>query len=109
MSFFKPRPVKIEWTAISIALLLGVLFLMYTDWLWRWDQVLYDSQFKMWSRPPPEDIVIIAIDDASLTELGRWPWSRSVHADLVRRLTGAGVRAIVFDILFSEADDRDRL
>lgn len=55
--------------------------------------------------PSPEDIVIVAIDETSLAEfetLGlHWPWPRSVHGELVRSLNGAGVRAIVFDVIFA--------
>jgi adenylate cyclase len=57
---------------------------------------------------PDDSILIIEIDDKSLTELeseiGRWPWPRSVHAFLVDGLINAGAKAVVFDILFSERD-----
>src|SRR5262249_47706677 len=39
-------------------------------------------------------------------ELGRWPWSRSYFAAVVRRLTAAGARVIAFDLLFSEPEWR---
>ena len=66
---------------VSVAVLLS-----HTDWLWRWDRVFYDAQMRFWQRAPADDIVIIAIDEASLRQLGRWPWSRGVHADLLARL-----------------------
>src|SRR5262249_35717291 len=37
-------------------------------------------------------------------ELGRWPWPRTVQADLVRRLTAYGAAAIGYDVVFSELD-----
>ncbi|MCP3870659.1 MAG: CHASE2 domain-containing protein [Gammaproteobacteria bacterium] len=98
-----------EWVAISVALVLVLFLLIQTDWLWRWDQLLYDMQFKLWSSPPSEDIVIVAIDGASLGELGRWPWSRGLHAELVQRLTAAGVKAMALDILFAEENSNDPL
>jgi CHASE2 domain-containing sensor protein len=54
-------------------------------------------------------IVIVAIDEASLAQIGPWPWRRRVHADLVDALTRAGVRQIAFDILFDtpSADSAD--
>lgn len=107
MSNTQHTPASKEWAAISITLVLVILLLVHEDWLWRWDQLLYDTQFRIWSTPPPEDIVIVAIDNASLSELGRWPWSRAVHAGLVKRLTAAGVKAIVLDILFAEEDRSD--
>jgi adenylate cyclase len=54
---------------------------------------------------PPDDIVIIAIDDESMLPkhgLGRWPWPRSRHAELLRKLAGAHV--VAFDVLFTEPD-----
>jgi len=96
-----------DWVTISGFLLLLTLFMVQFDWLWRWDQLLYDTQLRLWSRPPPEDVIIVAIDDASLSELGRWPWNRRIHAELVRRLTDAGARVIALDILFSEPDEQD--
>ena len=57
---------------------------------------------------PNDDILIIEIDDKSLTELepkiGRWPWPRSIHAFLIEGLNIAQAKVIVFDILFSEKD-----
>ena len=93
------------WALISILLAALSLSLIHTDWLWRWDQLLYDSQLNLWSRPAPDDIVIVAIDTQSLSRIGRWPWSRKVHAELIRRLTEAGAKAIVLDILFAEAEE----
>jgi adenylate cyclase len=58
---------------------------------------------------PDPDIVLVAIDEKSLAamekEAGRWPWSRSVYADLVEGLAAQKPRAIVFDIEFVEADE----
>ena len=57
---------------------------------------------------PDRDIVIIDIDERSLAALspavGRWPWPRSLHAELVEGLQRQQPRAIVFDILFSDPD-----
>jgi adenylate cyclase len=49
------------------------------------------------------EVVILAIDDASLEKLGRWPWSRAVIGRLVDLLVTAGAAAIGFDIVQSEA------
>lgn len=54
------------------------------------------------------DIVLVAIDDASLKTLepfvGRWPWPRDVHAILLQYLERAGAGLVVFDLLFTERD-----
>ena len=58
--------------------------------------------------PPPEDIVIVAIDEPSMAEIGQqWPWPRSLHARLIQKLYQAGARVIGFDILFAESSTPD--
>ncbi len=47
---------------------------------------------------------VVDIDEASLRELGQWPWPRDRMAKLVDRLSQMGASAIAFDILFSEPD-----
>lgn len=54
----------------------------------------------------PKDIVIVAIDESSMAEIGQqWPWPRSLHAQLIRQLNQAGAKVIGFDILFSEPSE----
>jgi adenylate cyclase len=52
------------------------------------------------SRP----VIIVDLDEASLKEIGQWPWPRTIVADLVTKLTQLGVVAIAFDIIFAEPD-----
>jgi adenylate cyclase len=49
-------------------------------------------------------VVIVDIDEASLREIGQWPWPRTVIADLVTRLRAAGAVAVGFDVIFAEPD-----
>jgi len=60
---------------------------------------------------PDQKIVIVAVDDESLDQLGRFSsWPRDFHAELINVLAEAGARLIVFDVLFSEpAPDDDEL
>jgi adenylate cyclase len=64
-----------------------------------------DLRFQ--ARPPQPTsgaIVLVLIDDRSLGEIGRWPWSRSVMALLVERLVTAGARTIALDLLLAEPE-----
>ena len=62
---------------------------------------------------PPEDIVIVGIDDPSFSELGeRWPFPRTLHAEAVKQLRADGARVIAYDVQFTEpsenpADDQE--
>ena len=53
---------------------------------------------------PEFPVKVVAIDDASLEEVGQWPWPRSLLATLIERLKGAGAKAIALDIILPEAD-----
>ncbi|MBI2849347.1 MAG: adenylate/guanylate cyclase domain-containing protein [Chloroflexi bacterium] len=61
------------------------------------------------SKSPSDRIIIVAIDDNSLKELGRWgTWPRRFHAQVIDFLRQARPRAIMFDILFSEPTPEDK-
>lgn len=71
---------------------------------------LKTSDLRMYAHPgrkPLGVVAIAAIDDPSIAELGRWPWPRSVMADLVNALVAYKVAAVGFDVVFSEADSAD--
>ena len=68
-----------------------------------WVDLLYTSRGM---KSPPDDIVIVAIDEPSFQELGlRWPWPRSIHAELVRSLKRQGAVSVAFDVMFIEPSD----
>src|SRR5258706_14673544 len=52
--------------------------------------------------PVPNDIAIVAIDETSLARFGRYPWRRSVMAQLGSRRAESHPKAIALDVLFSE-------
>ncbi|MBI5345171.1 MAG: adenylate/guanylate cyclase domain-containing protein [Deltaproteobacteria bacterium] len=52
----------------------------------------------------PDEVVIVAIDEKSVNELGRWPWPRQKTARLIEMLRPA--KAVAVDIVFSEAENR---
>ncbi len=93
-------------TALILAFL--VVLLQLTDILSRVDNLIYDVGQKLHLQPAPSDVVIVAIDENSLFQLGRWPWPRNVHADLIRRLKAEGAAVIGIDIIFSEADNSNK-
>ena len=49
-------------------------------------------------------VTIVDIDEASLRDIGQWPWPRTVVADLITKLTAMGAVSIGFDIIFAEPD-----
>jgi len=65
----------------------------------------FDLRFRLRGvRAPGSPIVIVMVDDHSLEALGRWPFSRHVFADAIRRLKDASAKLVVFDLLFAEPE-----
>lgn len=68
--------------------------------------LVFDEYQRQSPRPwsPDLPVRIIAIDDASLADIGQWPWPRNRIADMIDRIAALGPAAIGFDIIFSEED-----
>ncbi len=94
--------------ACALGATLLVLALNYAGTLPPLEWLTYDARMRAFNarRAAPPEIAVILIDEASLQYLnrdaGRWPWPRSVHADLLEFLALGQPRAVVFDVLFVE-------
>ena len=89
--------------AAGIVVLVFALFVWAPAFLTTIETKLYDLHFTLrGARDPGDEVVIVAADEKSLAALGRWPWPRSVLADLVTALSIGGAKVIAFDILLSE-------
>ena len=64
----------------------------------------YDFGVRSASRDPgaKAQVVIVAIDDKSIQNIGRWPWSREIHAGMIEKLQGAGAKTIGNTIFYFE-------
>lgn len=71
------------------------------------DTLIYDWRFQLLTpeRPPTQiPIVIIDIDQSSISQEGRWPWGRDKIANLITSLQNQGAKLIGFDVVFSEPE-----
>ncbi|PZO07578.1 MAG: adenylate/guanylate cyclase domain-containing protein [Lysobacteraceae bacterium] len=106
MSSAKRAPLRLPLLALAAAAAL----LWLAGGLDRADRALGDQLVLQHShtRSPPDDIVLVAIDQKSLEglneEAGAWPWPRVIHGELVDKLAPFKPRAVAFDIMFNEAD-----
>lgn len=84
-----------------IMLVLTAIFsvLLYTDSLKGLELKVQDMWLQQ-GRAVDSRITILAIDDASLAQLGHWPWSRNTHARLVEILQEGNAATVGFDITF---------
>jgi len=87
---------------LFLCLILGLF--AYLDIFSTFDSKLQDKLLRQ-SSPVDMEIVVVAIDDQSLEDLGRFPWPRYVHAELIRILSQGQPAAIGIDIIFSEATE----
>lgn len=89
--------------SITTKILLGGLIdnIELKSYDWRAQRAVKDQK-------KPSDVVLLVVDDISLQNvvsnpeigLSRWPWPRGVQADIIKYLENAGVKAIVYDIIF---------
>jgi adenylate cyclase len=94
---------------ILISLGVGLLFTLIAIFLrpfvsfeWRLEDMLFLPTL------PSSNIVIVAIDDESLAEHGRWSeWPRSLHAQAINNLAEAGAMVIGYDVLFADESSDD--
>ena len=93
-----------EWLWIGLLLLPITAYLSLSPGL-ALNNPLYDSLRRLTPLPVDPRILLVTIDDSSLKKLGRWPWPRSLHADLIDRLSAAQPAGILFDVIFSERGD----
>lgn len=87
---------------LAVAAAACVAVLCVRNSTWRLDTWLYDRLLAGLEQPVDDRIVLVTVDDKSLTALGRWPWPRGVHAELLQKLSVAQPRGVAFDVLFSE-------
>ncbi len=96
-----------EWLSILVALIMMAASLGWQNGLGRLDQALYDQFISLQGREARDDILIVAIDDYSLAQLGRWPWPRALHAELIEQIAAAQPRVIGLDVIMTESEQGD--
>jgi eukaryotic-like serine/threonine-protein kinase len=97
---------KAVWRAdwfVGLALVLGLIAVhKTTDLISALERGFYDFALTKTSRQPSDRIAIIAIDDQSVANIGRWPWPRDVHAQLIDQLTAAKAKTVAYTVFFFE-------
>ena len=86
---------------LVIAILFFGLFLT-TGFFKALETKAYDWGVQATSKQPSDKVAVIAIDDQSLANIGRWPWPRDIHAAMIDKLAAAKVKVIGNTIFYSE-------
>ncbi|MGH9806851.1 MAG: CHASE2 domain-containing protein, partial [Terriglobia bacterium] len=87
---------------LGVVVALVVLAFSGRDLIQSLERKAYDLGVQAASRTPSDKIAVIAIDDASIANIGRWPWPREVHARMTDILAGAKAKVIVNSAFFFE-------
>lgn len=93
--------------AICVAALVIVLYYLQFPLLDGIEAKTWDSRLRLARAvtPPPASIAIVAIDEKSIDEIGRFPWSRSVYARFIEAMRLAGANTVLLDILYLEPEN----
>ena len=93
---------------IIFSTLILVFLFSYITWIRTLELKTIDWRFEVRGEiVVKEPIVIIAIDDNSIEELGNWPWPRTVHIKLINKLRKFGAKVIAFDVYFDTVGKKE--
>ncbi|MCX5715469.1 MAG: CHASE2 domain-containing protein [Candidatus Omnitrophica bacterium] len=106
----KLKPFKnILCVIVFLSVILSVFAISYFRLLDNYELETLDIRFLLRPKIPTTDkIVIIEIGEDTIEKLGRFPFDRSYHALMVKALSEADAKYILFDIFFSETCEDDK-
>jgi CHASE2 domain-containing sensor protein/predicted Ser/Thr protein kinase len=93
---------RADWFAGLAVIAATVVLNLTTDFVGTLERRFYDFSSTSTTRQPSDRIAVIAIDDQSVANIGRWPWPRDVHAKLIDQLSAAKAKTVVYTALFLE-------
>jgi len=93
---------RADWFVALVVVAAVVVLNQTTDVFGTLERRFYDFASTSSGRQPSDRIAIIAIDDQSIANIGRWPWPRDVQAQLIDQLTTAKAKTIVNTVFFFE-------
>ena len=92
---------KADWF-VAVVIALAVLIASHGSAIQGIERVAYDMGVRATSETPSDRVAVIAIDDQSIGNIGRWPWPRDVHAKMIDLLTQAKARIVASTVFFAE-------
>ena len=97
----KPAFWKSDWF-LGLVVALVLFMASSSDLVQSLERLAYDWGVRASSHSPSARIAVIAIDDQSIANIGRWPWSREIHAQMVVKLKQAGAKVVGYASFFFE-------
>ncbi|MET0311263.1 MAG: serine/threonine-protein kinase [Burkholderiaceae bacterium] len=93
---------RADWFTGVLIVVLVVIFHQSADFIGTMERRFYDYASTTTARQPSDRVAVIAIDDQSIANIGRWPWPRDVHAQLIDQLAAAKVKTVAHTAFFFE-------
>ncbi|MDD4965068.1 MAG: serine/threonine-protein kinase [Gallionella sp.] len=87
---------------LSMFVVLAMLLGANTPLMRSLEQQFYDWGMQLSARLPSDQVAVILIDENSVNNLGRWPWSRAIHAKMIDTLSGGHPKLISYTPFFFE-------
>ena len=93
-----------DWVAgLSFSVVFAILaYAVLSDSFQSLERYAYDLGVKARQETPSDRVAVIAIDDQSIQNLGRWPWPRNLHASMIDLLANGGAKAVGNTIFYFE-------
>ncbi len=92
---------KTDWF-LGLLIVLFFLFSAGSDLMQSLERKAYDLGVRATTRIPSDRIAVIAIDDRSIANLGRWPWPRVKQAEMLDLLAANQAKVVGSTVLFFE-------
>jgi CHASE2 domain-containing sensor protein/signal transduction histidine kinase len=100
---------RFDWPLIVLGLI--ILLQVNSNHFWNWtqglDYAIYDNHIQNFAITADDEILIIEIDEQSLSLLGDWPWPRRYHAQMIDLLTEADASVVAYNVIFSSSSSTD--
>ena len=93
---------RADWFAGVVVVFAALAVNWTTDSIGAMERRFYDFASTSNAQQPSDRVAVIAIDDQSIANLGRWPWPRDIHAKLIDQLSAAKAKTIVQTVFFFE-------
>ena len=92
---------KSDWF-LGLVVVVLMMFVGGSDLLQSLERKAYDMGVQASRHAPSDKVAVIAIDDVSIANIGRWPWSREVHARMTDLLAGAKAKVVASTLFLFE-------
>src|SRR6187200_1443089 len=93
---------KADWFFGLVIAIVVLGFSRFSGVIPAFERSAYDIGVQMTSKPPSDKVAVIAIDEQSIANIGRWPWPREVQAKMIDQLAAAKAKVIGNTVFFFE-------